>query len=1238
MLYIKRFGFSVVAACAALLSVAPVAQASLFATGGEESLINDGAFAVHSFTNSGTFTLTGNMIVRILAVGGGGGGGAECGGGGGGGGVVASNEYQMASGVYTVTIGAGGIGGMQGTDRGNGIERGGQGGDTTISDASGNVLIRAYGGGGGGGWSNRSGIAGGSGGGAAATGTGGATLDASQGNAAGDANGGNRSVPSGGGGAGAASATTTLSANIGGISGAGGSGFSSDITGTTQSYGAGGGGGNYSYGSATAQAAGGDGLGGFGQGNTATLQSNMKGRDGFGGGGGGGSNASPYIAGDGGCGAVIICIANTAGAASCVEVSSFGLADLDGGSTVFTHSTTVGIVDPPTVASANAWQLTSSADRGSIDPMAWQSTPPSSFSFLAPQADADVSCHLWITNTMDAAYILRHAASDTIRYTTTAPSVVAADYAATMFAGRTASVTLDQIADGTTGGTSAGTGLDSLAIPLEGLGFSLVSGLGSNLSDDPETITVGTAGQYTIRVAATNEAGNVAFADATFTVTAIANSALTWTGAVSTNFYDTANWLPAIIPESGDEVVIPSGTPFNLNLEGKDYPESGAFASFTVAAGATVVALGDTTAINEAAGGTASVPYGRGPVVTAGDISVSGTITADGNGFVSGPGRTLYGASHGGAGDMWSSNQGFPAKVFNVLVPPASLPYGNALAPTELGSAFMGRGGGAIKLVASGDIAIEGTVSANGYRGASGGSVWIVAGGNLSGAGTIAAKGYCLNGIQAGGRIRLDYATSDFSGTVSAWTDGWNDNQERRGSVGTVYDAKRYPVGTADEPANVTVTDPISYVFPDDGIVRHWNLTIDGAKQVEFHGGKLVLHALSISEGSSLTFAKWNIGCEDDMKSLDILCDVNVPDSAMLQLPGAGAIPVIKLANVTVAVGGTLAVGRGDATFVNEDAGGTSAIPLGRGTTLRCRSANIAGSLSATGMGFGYKVNPENTGNDYGTAHGGATPYHTKNVWKDGYGHFTRPIELGGCLPYNNMVIYGGGAIRLEVEGELAVSGTICVDGHLFSRASGGSLWIKANRISGNGYLTAYPGTHSRYGGGGRIAVEAKEWAFDGAFGVEKGQSPNNNKSFPGTVFTNVVCNSTALGLDSGAPILESSYAKEIFNANIATWEGALFGGQAFLLSRRITEWKPRRVMAWTEGFSLMKDGTPVANTGTYVISGLNPGQRATVTENGVSRYVMTDSEGVLTFETELQAGNNDISVALSSGMMIIMR
>ena len=287
-----------------------LAHASLYGSGGTETVLGDNT-AVHTFTESGTFTLSEPKSVRILVVGGGGGGGAECGGGGGGGGVIEDSAYQLAAGTYTITVGAGGIGGREGTDRGNDNERGGNGGDTTVAASDGTILFRAYGGGGGGGWAVRGGVAGGSGGGAAATGVGGSAIDPAQGNAAGNASGGGQSVPSGGGGAGGASATMSTSREN--PSGTGGAGHESDISGTTQSYGAGGGGGNYNYGSSGSQAAGGDGIGGFGQGNTSALQDNMKGRDGFGGGGGGGSNQRTYIAGDGGSGVVIIRLSNSDG-------------------------------------------------------------------------------------------------------------------------------------------------------------------------------------------------------------------------------------------------------------------------------------------------------------------------------------------------------------------------------------------------------------------------------------------------------------------------------------------------------------------------------------------------------------------------------------------------------------------------------------------------------------------------------------------------------------------------------------------------------------------------------------------------------------------------------------------------------------------------------------------------------------------------------------------------------------
>lgn len=70
---------------------------------------------VHTFTESGTFTVTRPGHYEFFLVGGGGGGGHFGGGGGGAGGVVLTNAYLLA-GEYAVTVGAGGTCGLDGTD------------------------------------------------------------------------------------------------------------------------------------------------------------------------------------------------------------------------------------------------------------------------------------------------------------------------------------------------------------------------------------------------------------------------------------------------------------------------------------------------------------------------------------------------------------------------------------------------------------------------------------------------------------------------------------------------------------------------------------------------------------------------------------------------------------------------------------------------------------------------------------------------------------------------------------------------------------------------------------------------------------------------------------------------------------------------------------------------------------------------------------------------------------------
>jgi hypothetical protein len=79
------------------------------ATGGIETTPGNG-FKYHTFTSSGTFTVSGSGFVECLLVGGGGGAGAPLGSGGGAGGLVHHSSFEVSSGPYSVTVGGGGAG------------------------------------------------------------------------------------------------------------------------------------------------------------------------------------------------------------------------------------------------------------------------------------------------------------------------------------------------------------------------------------------------------------------------------------------------------------------------------------------------------------------------------------------------------------------------------------------------------------------------------------------------------------------------------------------------------------------------------------------------------------------------------------------------------------------------------------------------------------------------------------------------------------------------------------------------------------------------------------------------------------------------------------------------------------------------------------------------------------------------------------------------------------------------
>jgi len=249
------------------------------ATGG--TVTTDGAYTVHTFDSSGTFTVdAGSGDVEYLIVAGGGAGGGLVGGGGGGGGVLSGYGVPVEVGDYTITVGAGGAGAVD------------------LSGASGensSALGFTATGGGGGGKNGSVGLAGGSGGGGG-TGGGAGTYAGGAGTVGQGDNGGsglrgssgNTAAGGGGGAAGAGSNGATADG------GDGGNGVASSISGSSITYG-GGGGGNTN---------GTKGSGGAGGGGNATTTTGAAGTANTGGGGGGGQ--SGYAGGAGGSGRVVI--------------------------------------------------------------------------------------------------------------------------------------------------------------------------------------------------------------------------------------------------------------------------------------------------------------------------------------------------------------------------------------------------------------------------------------------------------------------------------------------------------------------------------------------------------------------------------------------------------------------------------------------------------------------------------------------------------------------------------------------------------------------------------------------------------------------------------------------------------------------------------------------------------------------------------------------------------------------
>ena len=415
-----------------------------------------------------------------------------------------------------------------------------------------------------------------------------------------------------------------------------------------------------------------------------------------------------------------------------------------------------------------------------------------------------------------------------------------------------------------------------------------------------------------------------------------------------------------------------------------------------------------------------------------GDVTVQagGGIIADGIGPSAnqgnGPGGILsssvFGYTGGGGG-----HAGFGAPSFAGAV--GGNAYGSITGPTTAGSdgggsqiTIGGQGGRALRLNVTGTLRSDGRISADGRAGVSGsggggagGSLWLTAK-TLSGSGSISANGGAGNGFGgggAGGRIALYYQTNNFTGPIDAHG---GICMMGAGGAGTIY----------FKPNNQTQGN---VVVDNDGLPGastplnsgNFNLSVGGGALVypSFQG--MVLSNLWINNGGMFASA-----------------------------PGATNLELIVLSNLVVATGASINV-------------------------------SGAGFTQANGPGAGLGTNGYGSGGGYGgdggfsaTAPGGLA-----------YGSPTQPVDMGsgggfGSGPAYGFGSYGGGAIRLSVGSTLTVDGSISADGFDGLQdgsggGSGGSIWLSAGVVRGNGSITANGGEGELYGGGGggggRIAV-----------------------------------------------------------------------------------------------------------------------------------------------------------------------
>ena len=176
------------------------------------------------------------------------------------------------------------------------------------------------------------------------------------------------------------------------------------------------------------------------------------------------------------------------------------------------------------------------------------------------------------------------------------------------------------------------------------------------------------------------------------------------------------------------------------------------------------------------------------------------------------------------------------------------------------------------------------------------------------------------------------------------------------------------------------------------------------------------------------------------------------------------------------------------------------------------------GMINVTGLGYDGGYGPGKAGLIGGAAgwgsgsgYGGMGGQGNGGTAGTTYGSVKSPTNLGSGSPAS-YPLYGGGAVWLNVTGNVTLDGIIETNGNLggsngYGAGSGGSVFILANVINGNGKIESTGGRALDYpsgsggGGGGRIAIVLANGVSFGSLNITAYGGTATDEGAAGTIY-----------------------------------------------------------------------------------------------------------------------------------------